>query len=245
MTMRIKIIRNAIWILEKVFFYPKLKKELIKIQRLYAPPILILDVGTNRGQSIDFFRSLFNNSIIHCFEPLPHVFSGLIKYKTDPQIYLNNTCVVSPLLLKTKGAEVVFWESILDETSTLILPDPTSSYQTLKAKLLGRDVDKLYRKIKVKAITLDLYCTENRIDKIDILKIDVEGYELGVLEGCTDLLASNGILCVVLESHDDDMRTSSKGDIDKLLISSNLQLTSRIRHPFGNFFEEIWIKNLA
>jgi FkbM family methyltransferase len=176
---------------------------------------------------------------------LPHVFSGLIKYKSDPQIYLNNTCVVSPLLLKNKGAEVVFWESILDETSTLILPDPTSSYQTLKARLLGRNVDKLYRKTKVKAITLDLYCTEHRIDKIDILKIDVEGYELGVLEGCTDLLASNRIVCVVLESHDDDMRKSSKGEIDKLLISADMLLTSRIRHPFGNFFEEIWIKNSA
>jgi hypothetical protein len=131
----------------------------------------------------------------------------------------------------------------LDETSTLVLPDPTSSYQYLKARLLGQNLDKLYKKIEVNATTIDQYCIENRIDKIDILKIDVEGYELGVLEGCTALLESNRILCVLLESHEDDMRKSSKEDIDKLLMSSDLQLISRIRHPFGRFFEEIWVKN--
>ena len=245
MNLRISIVRKVIWALEQIFFYPKLKRELLKNSRISVtiPPILIFDVGTNRGQSIDFFRTTFSNPIIHCFEPLPQLFSELIKYKSDSKIYLNNLCIVSPEFLKLNGTKIVFYESILDETSTLVLPDPDSSYQYLKSKLLGQSVDKLYKEIEVDATTLDLYCISRRISKIDILKIDVEGYELGVLEGCTTLLESNRVLCVVLESHENDMRRSSKGTIDKILISSNFQLISRIRHPFGKFFEEIWIRD--
>ena len=243
MNLRIQIVRKAIRTLEKALFYPRLRKRLMNYYgNVSATPILILDVGANRGQSIDFFKKLFRNSIIHSFEPLPQLFQGLTKYKSDPQIFLNNLCIVSPLLLKINGTKTVFYESILDETSTLILPDATSGYQVLKARLLGQTVDGLYKKIEVDATTVDLYCFENQINKIDILKIDVEGYELGVLEGCTVLFDANRIECVVLESHEDDMRESSKNDIDNLLMSAGLQIVSRIRHPFGKFFEEVWIK---
>ena len=40
----------------------------------YLKNPLIMDVGANEGQSIDRFKKIFKNSIIHCFEPLPDEF---------------------------------------------------------------------------------------------------------------------------------------------------------------------------
>ena len=56
--------------------------------------------------------------------------------------------------------------------------------------------------IRVEAITLDEYCREHEIAKIDFLKIDVEGAELLVLQGAADALASCLIGVIQLEVTD-------------------------------------------
>ena len=40
---------------------------------------LIFDIGANRGQSIDRFKKIFKNPIIHSFEPNPDEFKKLKK----------------------------------------------------------------------------------------------------------------------------------------------------------------------
>jgi FkbM family methyltransferase len=39
------------------------------------------------------------------------------------------------------------------------------------------------KQVSVKKTTLDAYCQENKVDFIDLMKIDVEGYETNILEG--------------------------------------------------------------
>lgn len=53
MSFRIKIIQKLVHINEGIFFYPKLKRFYIK--NLRKKNLCILDVGANKGQSIDFF----------------------------------------------------------------------------------------------------------------------------------------------------------------------------------------------
>ena len=53
MKLRTKIIQSLIHINEAIFFYPKLKK--FYKDNLKNASVSILDVGANKGQSIDFF----------------------------------------------------------------------------------------------------------------------------------------------------------------------------------------------
>jgi len=56
-----------------------------------------------------------------------------------------------------------------------------------------------YEKIYVKTQTIDTFCENNKIDKIDILKIDTEGNELNVLRGSEKLLSKNNIKIIYVE----------------------------------------------
>ena len=53
-----------------------------------------------------------------------------------------------------------------------------------------------YEKKEIKTITLDRFTKDHQINSIDILKIDVEGSELKVLEGSKEILEKTEILLV-------------------------------------------------
>ena len=55
-----------------------------------------------------------------------------------------------------------------------------------------KPADYITSKQKVNVITLDHYC-ENKIDNIDLLKIDTQGYEDKVLQGSLNNLRNNNI----------------------------------------------------
>lgn len=53
--------------------------------------------------------------------------------------------------------------------------------------------------VSVATVTLDAYCARNGIERVDMLKIDVEGHEPAVLAGARGLLAARAIGTVVSE----------------------------------------------
>ena len=56
--------------------------------------------------------------------------------------------------------------------------------------------------IDVETITLDEFCAINKIGQIDLLKIDVQGYELEVFNGAVDLLSKKAIKTIAFEFED-------------------------------------------
>ncbi len=61
---------------------------------------------------------------------------------------------------------------------------------------------------QIQQITLDDYVDQNNIQQIDFLKIDVEGHEFAVLEGCARLLRENRIRAIQFEFN--EMHTISR-----------------------------------
>lgn len=236
MKLRTKIIQSLIHINEAIFFYPKLKK--FYKDNLKNASVSILDVGANKGQSIDFFLGINPNAKITAFEPNKKLFQLLEeKYKNNDNIILNN------LGVSNTNGELEFNENILDETSTFESLNLDSKYLEKKAKVLGVTKESIIvDKYKVAVITLSEYLKSNESSSFDVLKIDVEGHELQVLEG----LFSNGnqfkIRLIQLESHNDDMYLSNSKheDIDQLLNKNGYFEIAKIKHGFGDFAEIIY-----
>ena len=236
MKLRTKIIQSLIHINEAVFFYPKLKK--FYKENLKNASVSILDVGANKGQSIDFFLGINPNAKITAFEPNKKLFQFLQeKYQSNANINLNN------LGVSNTNGELEFNENILDETSTFESLNLDSKYLEKKAKVLGVTKESIIvDKYKVAVVTLSEFLKSNDNSSFDVLKIDVEGHELQVLEG----LFSNGnqikIRLIQLESHNDDMYLSNSkhGDIDQLLNKNGYFEIAKIKHGFGDFAEIIY-----
>ncbi len=67
MNIRTQIVQKLVHVNEAIFFYPKLKR--FYIENLKKESISILDVGANKGQSIDFFLKVNPNAEFDAFEP--------------------------------------------------------------------------------------------------------------------------------------------------------------------------------
>ena len=230
----IRSIAAFIWLNEKVFFYPALR-DFYKKQFDKNTANTILDIGANRGQSIRFFRDIFLHSTIHSFEPNPKLFQILVKDFSQPGIYLYQKGISSCTGRK------IFYEHILDETSGFEQAATDSDYNKLKNRILLTNTQQsIQSSYEVSVSTLDDFIASAIIEKIDILKIDVEGHEADVLQGATQLLTEKLVRFIQLERHYDDQYALSHKAIDEMLANAGYVEYYRQKHGFGNFYEVVY-----
>lgn len=138
----------------------------------------IFDVGAATGEFCLEFQKLFPGASIHAFEPQPEFFSILNRHSSG-SLKTNN------FVLSEMTGELEFFVTSGKESSSLIKPNITG---TEWDQYLG-----VTQKTSVLSDTIDGYCTHNRIDRINLLKLDVQGAELQVLKGAEKLLAQGGV----------------------------------------------------
>jgi len=239
MDIRIKIIQFLIHLNENLFFYPKLKAFYQKHTLAENNPLVIFDVGANKGQSIDFFSSIYKNALIYAFEPNPNLFNKLkIKYQNRKNIQIYN------LGVSNINGQLELQETVTDETSTFEKLNYSSEYLAMKANILGVKKEEIIKNsYLVDVIKLSDFIKSNGISKIDILKIDTEGHELKCLQGLFSE-SSVPVGMIQLESHNDNMylNEEAKDEIPKLIAANGLSKMTVIKHGFGNFNECIFEK---
>jgi len=150
---------------------------------LLPPDAVIFDVGANTGTWSDMILENIPGSRIHFFEPNVELLN-----ETKKKYEGNNNIVFSDLAVyKEDGADLPFFY-FTNENNGLssVYHNPKWDYLPMKRGI-------------VKSITLDSYCRELGIEKIDCLKIDVEGAEYDVLLGCRDLLARKAAKYIQVE----------------------------------------------
>lgn len=157
-----------------------------KMKMLLSPPYCIFDVGANQGQFFNLLLSniKFDQYQIHCFEPSVHTFGILTgNVKEHPNVVLNNLG-----LGKESGEFELYYNS------------PGTGIASLTKRRLDHfDID-FSKSERVRIETLDNYCQDKGITKIDLLKIDVEGHELDVLlSGSKKMFDRNAIKIVSFE----------------------------------------------
>ncbi len=217
-------------------------------KRLFAEVLpqnmVIFDVGSHEGEFITLYRKLFPFSQIHCFEPDSVNFHKMeIKFSKTPGIYLNNFGIGE------SNATKPFYRNILSYTSSFKEIDLKAGWTKTKSKSLGVVPEELIVATEdIQIRTLDDYIKEKSIEKIHILKIDVEGYEFQCLKGCLNTLADNRIDSIQLEIHFDDMykERHSLTDLEELLYPFDYRLYKKKRHPFLKCLEVIFAgKNIS
>jgi FkbM family methyltransferase len=127
----------------------------------------VFDVGANEGQSCIPYSQVLPNANIYAFEPVPATFESL--------------------LVATRGHENIFAHNIAlsSENGTLeISAAGTSTMNRVRAGARRNGV------VEIQAQTVEDFCCEYQISHVDFLKIDTEGHDLAVLQGCGDFVGN-------------------------------------------------------
>ena len=105
------------------------------------------------------------------------------------------------------------------------------------------NLKKVTEKIKIDVIVLDEFFNQNKLSKIDLLKIDTEGYEYKVLLGLKKNIKN--IHLIHFEHHFDDMiiKNYKFKDINNFLLKNHFKKIFKIRMKFRKSFEYIY-KNM-
>ena len=229
---RVNLVSHLIHFNENLIFYRKLKK--VYLNLLNGKEFkTIVDVGVNKGQSIQFFKNLNKSVKIIGFEPNKKLYESLKKRKYK-------YCDLYNLGCSSQNGNLRFYENILNESSTFEKVNSSSEWLKKKEKLLGVSLkNMIIDTYEIPVIRLaDFLNTNYNNKKIDLVKIDVEGHEYDVLQGLFPL--KNQIKYIQLEEHGDDLYLNNKKEIVKLLHNNNFKKAESIKHGFGEIYDVIY-----
>jgi FkbM family methyltransferase len=129
------------------------------------PDDIVIDAGANCGHLSIFFSKLVGqNGKIFAFEPDKFNIERIQKnLSLNPD--LPNTIIIEDLLLWDKNELIDFYEAGTVGSSAVWMPD-------------------MEHCVKKKAVTIDEWVETNSIQKLDFIKMDIEGAEIQALDGC-------------------------------------------------------------
>jgi FkbM family methyltransferase len=203
-------------------------------------PIIVLDIGTHKGETIDFFIKNLNIDKIYSCEPNVKIFSKLKKNKK----YQNNKIKLFNLALGNTNEKKEL--NILKDSSssTFNKIDIKTKYFERKKKIISyfsKSSQYFVEKQIVQICKTSDFIKNNFIKNINILKIDTEGYEYNILQGIEED-QFKFIKLIYFEHHYDLMlRKKYKfRDINELLIKKGFKKCFKIKMKFRKTFEYIY-----
>lgn len=142
---------------------------------------LAIDAGANIGQTVHDLLLAFPAARIHAFEPVSDTFNRLqTRYQRQPRVHCH------PLALGREPAQFTIPLHRDSELNTLVADQPRTSDFTGNSEEVTVD-------------SLESFCARNAIGQIDILKMDVQGWELELLQGAEGLLRDRRIRFIYSE----------------------------------------------
>lgn len=186
------LIRKAIWAAgyEVIWRNEPGRNHLNDLEMLMGKESIetIFDVGAHHGESALEFRGRFPKSQVYCFEPSPDSYAKLAdNSKTDCKIH-----AFQMALGDNAGKIRINRNSASATNSILTLTEKANQYVHGESI---RTIDTCESDIS----TLDMFCEKQRIQKIDLLKVDTQGYELNVLNGASAFFQTKKVRAVFLE----------------------------------------------
>jgi FkbM family methyltransferase len=157
---------------------PTSSGEAAVIESLHSEPV-VFDVGANVGAYAEIVLRLRPHARIFCFEPSPVAYRELVGR------------------LAGRGAAYNHGLGSREESVTLYAPEPGSM---LASPHRRRHPNARWEPVEtVRLRPLDIVLGDLGISHIDLLKLDVEGHELAVLRGASQLLDAGQVGAIQFE----------------------------------------------
>lgn len=151
-----------------------IQEELVKLLSHEKDPI-VFDVGANIGNwTISLLNKLqskkLNDIEVHAFEPNVSTFNSL-KKNIEKHIMGKTVKLIPKGCSSSTGFDTMYLASTNSGSNSLYIGNVHSEKET----------------IRIEKTTIESYCQENAISKIDFIKSDTEGHEVEVIKGAKKL----------------------------------------------------------
>jgi FkbM family methyltransferase len=201
--------------------------ELVWIKEYLPKSAVILDIGANVGTFLYQLEKKLNHEHIYAFEPNKKLYRRLKR--------LFPTMRVLPLALSDENTTAEFKVPIINGKMI-------ASRGTLNTSYKEKGEEKSYTE-KVKVIKLDDWAAIEHFNKLDFIKIDVEGNEMKTLRGAKQIIKKfKPTLMVEMEQrHHDTPIWSEIFEVETW--GYNAKYLNRHTFELEKLTEEILIKN--
>ena len=156
--------------------------------RATSAPFILFDVGASEGDYVAHAHDLLGKQLIaYAFEPQTAAFQDLCRrFCNHASISLYQAAVGS-----TPGSLELYFDREGETTASL---NRSAQFSQNRSET-------------VQVTTIDKTCEDSAIERIDLLKIDTEGYEMDVLRGASRMIASGRIAAIQFEFGDTFLNT--------------------------------------
>lgn len=149
----------------------------------------LLDVGGHVGETALRFADVFPRATIFSLEPDPDNFGVLSR-----NVARCRAVVPIPKAAAARAGSAILHRTRFSQAHSLLKP------RTDAAEYLGqRDLLDPREPVTVETVTLDAFCAERSLGRVDVLKVDAQGADLDVLRGAEGLLRERRVTLVFVE----------------------------------------------
>jgi FkbM family methyltransferase len=152
--------------------------------------VVVLDCGANFGDYSEMVvreaRKLELTPVVHAFEPASHAYQQLLRNPPTAhgEVIIHNLAV---------GAK--------SGTDTIHFPWEGAGGASLSSEVSALQGTARFgdHSEEIKVTTVDEFCLSHGIERVDLLKLDIEGSEFNALLGARRMLQSNAIRAIQFE----------------------------------------------
>lgn len=186
---------------------------------------LLIDVGANAGQTIRIFKRLFERPVIHAFEPN----RALVETQLGPAFGKDKNLVLNAAGLGAEEGMLTLYEFEKDEMNSFLPIECVERNPYAHEAVVASSEAPVW--------TFDQYVREHGLGRIDLLKIDTQGYDLQVLIGAEAQLAAGNVAFVMLEINFIPLYQGQPtfGALDAFLRKHGYSLV--------DLYEKVWVDN--
>lgn len=172
-SMEIELPRDAGW--DVLYFRGTYETGTTKVFELLIRDLdRVFDIGANMGWYSIISSRLARHGEVHAFEPVPFIYEKFTKHvalNNEAKIYCNNIALGRE---RAGSIPMHTFDGLYHGHSSMSTLNRTD-----------------YTTVLVPMTTLDAYCEEHGIGRIDFIKMDTEGAEMEVLAGAKQLMSGS------------------------------------------------------